>query len=787
MQIFLLLLLSVITSAAAVCGTQYFLTEKQGRRKNFLLLFIGIIISLTASVLVDCIIKAGRPTFYYHTHAPGRATLKVFGIASLSGGLFYALALMICERKRQRKTILRWLVRSFLIAFCGAMILEIGYFNFRHFELIGANAPQKNYLGENIYCAGMYFNRAAWKFIPYREENPEFFVYANYIKVRNLHVEFGEENPLKKVEIKFDDRSHRREESIGEHQFIPEIPRSYTIPLHTVGPTYILSMAASEGKDVWGDGVTLSQVTLNSVVSLEVDPVRFLLCFLLIFLISAFFPGSPLWELPLDFHSFLQMTSVFVLITAVTLFFIWTVFSSYSDSDLTIREQKAALTENYAQYDKLVDALLYRRYALLEIPHHYLEKDGDPYDMRLREERKYDYLWDTAYYQGKYYVYFGVIPAVTVLLPYKLLTGNYLDLDYPILGFCILFLIGLYGIYSKIIKRCFPEISFALYWMGLLILFTSLNLTWILRRTLVYELAISSGICFAVWGLLFMLSAAEDCRRRPFCFFLSGICSSMAVGCRPTMCFVFIPVLTLGYFVLKSDNGKDRARDMLLFILPCLLVGAALMKYNYERFDDPFEFGITYQLTTENRATGYPLLGPWGRVLSVMASLFTLPHFDMEFPFLHPQRPELTYNGVILNTDKLIGVFAYPIMAFLLLFPVVRKDMKKRADYLFSLGTGCLISASGICITASAFAITNRYLTDYLFLAALPALFTLFCLRQSFEAVKWPKAGEFIILFCGILSVGIFFCLALTGEEDWFRRIAPLYFEKMRYAFSPWL
>lgn len=787
MQILLLTFLSIFCSFSAVYGTQFLLEVKRKRKTDLLLLLGGMVICFAFSVLVDSIIKAGRPTFYYHTHKPGSATLKIFGIACLSGSLFYALFLMLAERKKQRTTVMRWMVRSFLIGMCGAVILEVGYFNFRHFELIGAKAPQKTILGENIYCAGMYFNRAVWKFIPYREENPELFVYANYTKVRSLTVEFGEENPLENVEVKFEDRAHRRPESIGMHRFIPEIPRSYSIPLHTVGATDKLSMVIADEAERWKDGVTLSQITLNSVVPLELDPVRFFISFLVIFLLSAFFPGSPLWDLRLDFQSFPQMSAVAGLISVVILFFFWTVFSSYSDSDQTIAEQKAALTENYTQYNRLVDALMARRYALLETPHHYLEKDGDPYDMRLREERKYDYPWDTAYYQGKYYVYFGVVPAAAVLLPYRLLTGTYLDLDYPILGFSILFLLGLYGVYSRIVKRCFPKISFALYWIGLLILCTSLNLTWCLRRTLVYELAITSGICFAVWGVFFMLTALNVVRLKPLCFFLSGACSALAVGCRPTMLFVSIPVFLSGFFALKADNGKVRLRNLLLFLLPYILAGAALMKYNYERFDDPFEFGITWQLTTENRSTGLPLLGPWGRTLSILASLFTLPNVDMEFPFIHPQRPALTYNGVILNTDVVMGLFAYPVMAFLVLFPLVRKDMRKRSEFLFSFCVSCLIAAAGICVTASAFAITNRYLTDYLFLSVLPALAVLFCLWQHIETAGLQKAGSVVMLFCAAAGIGIFVSLSLTGEEDWFRRIAPLCFEKLRYSFSPWL
>ena len=113
---------------------------------NLFLFAAGMMVCFFFSVLVACIINAGPPGFYYHAHKPGMATLKIFGTACLSGSVFYGFFLMLAERNKQKSTIMRWLARSFLIGMCGAFILEIGYFNFRHFELIGAKAPEKKYL-----------------------------------------------------------------------------------------------------------------------------------------------------------------------------------------------------------------------------------------------------------------------------------------------------------------------------------------------------------------------------------------------------------------------------------------------------------------------------------------------------------------------------------------------------------------------------------------------------------------------------------------------------------------
>ena len=795
MQIVLLLILSMICTVAAVWGTQWFLCSGRGNRTNLVLTGIGMLICTAFSVLAEVIIRGRRPLFYYHTHRPGFVTLKVFGLACLFGGLFFALILMTIERKKLKTGASSWLMRSFLFAVCGAAVLEIGFFNFRHFELIGSGAREVHFPSDRIYGQGFYFNRASWKFHPYNYGSSERHLvnYTRRNKIRNITYVFDDGTPRTTVHFSYQDQTHEDYEQIPDHEFIQGIPRSFSIPLHTVGKTYsvMLGLPNENGiQDRSGYGISLPEVIINQVVPLTIEPLRFMLCFLMLFLIAAFFPGSPMWTVELSFASFPQMSAVALLLCLVMLFFGWTVFSSYTGSDLSFTEQKAALNQNYQQYDLLVEALMVPHYALLETPHRYLEQLKDPYDMKMRELKEFGYLWDTSYYNGNYYVYFGVVPAVLVLLPYRMVTGEYLVLDYPILGFSCLFLLGLYGIYSQIVRRCFTRISFGMYWSGLLLLVTALNLTWCLRRTLVYELAITSGICFAAWGIFFMLLAMEPSRLRGLYLFLSGSCSALAVGCRPTMLFVSLVVFTLGFFVLKEEKTlfcRKNVGRVLLFGVPYIAVGLALMKYNYERFGNPLEFGITYQLTTENRAVGIPLLGFYGRLLSVLSSLLKMPVMDMEFPFIHLQVPALPYNGKILNGDMVLGLFAYPLMLFLFGLPAARKRLRKHGDFLLPFCCACLAAALGICITASGFAIANRYLTDYLYLAALPAVFVLFCVFEKCAEVGWERPAQMAALICGIAGVCLFLTLSLTGENQWFRTINPLYFDRLRYAFSPWL
>lgn len=74
------------------------------------------------------------------------------------------------------------------------------------------------------------------------------------------------------------------------------------------------------------------------------------------------------------------------------------------------------------------EAFVKGQVALLVEPSEELKSLSNPYDVTLRNEKNINYLYDTAYYNGSYYNYFGVAPILTCILPFRLLTGKYLPL-----------------------------------------------------------------------------------------------------------------------------------------------------------------------------------------------------------------------------------------------------------------------------------------------------------------------------------------------------------------------
>ena len=79
--------------------------------------------------------------------------------------------------------------------------------------------------------------------------------------------------------------------------------------------------------------------------------------------------------------------------------------------------------DNHRQYYDLAVSLSKGQVFLDEEPSSQLMGMDNPYDRQARDAEGVSYHWDRAYYEGKYYVYFGVMPALVFHLPYYLVTG----------------------------------------------------------------------------------------------------------------------------------------------------------------------------------------------------------------------------------------------------------------------------------------------------------------------------------------------------------------------------
>src|SRR5690349_12670670 len=112
----------------------------------------------------------------------------------------------------------------------------------------------------------------------------------------------------------------------------------------------------------------------------------------------------------------IQAGLIFIL---VIFLYVWQVSFGYWE--------KWPKTTNY--FDLQANAFYHKQVALLEKPDPILLALSDPYDMELRSKSGAQSIFDLSLYQGKYYLYWGPMPAL-LILPIKLFytkeIGDYL-------------------------------------------------------------------------------------------------------------------------------------------------------------------------------------------------------------------------------------------------------------------------------------------------------------------------------------------------------------------------
>jgi hypothetical protein len=326
------------------------------------------------------------------------------------------------------------------------------------------------------------------------------------------------------------------------------------------------------------------------------------------------------------------------------------------------------------------------------------------------------------------------------------------------------------------------------------LLFTS-NLLLLAAMPISHEVAVASGYMFAVWGLLmvFRSSAGGSLAQLPAAQLgLGALFLALAVGCRPSLALVSLLVPLLLLPVLKSlsplwaslkDKGLRQAllKNTLALASPYLLIGAALMWYNYARFGSVMEFGTAYQLTTLNIgvATDIGLLGLIRRFFdSLLIFLFSGFGVSAKFPFIVRENAGGYFTDFIMVFGPMVGALALPLVWFLPIMYYLRKNGAARA--WLPLGFGMVaVALIMMPIAPVSFAtIVSRYTVDFLWFLIIPANL---CAGSFYAAVanEEPATAAAIgrlHLAAVILSCIILLNWGLVREEDLFTMQNPVIF-----------
>lgn len=162
------------------------------------------------------------------------------------------------------------------------------------------------------------------------------------------------------------------------------------------------------------------------------------------------------------------------------------------------------IAEHRDQYEELADAILEGH-----IDVHTDEDVSDlaamdnPYNADARNSQGISFQWDHAFYDGHYYVYFGIVPALLLFVPYKAITGTALTSWKGTAVFSVFIIIAIFMFAYQIIQKSKAKVPLTVYLV--LCSNASLMILWYaVEHPALYCTAIVAGICFALWSFLFL-------------------------------------------------------------------------------------------------------------------------------------------------------------------------------------------------------------------------------------------------------------------------------------------
>jgi len=317
----------------------------------------------------------------------------------------------------------------------------------------------------------------------------------------------------------------------------------------------------------------------------------------------------------------------YVLSCLIFLFYLWTATSS--NRPFHLRD-----TSNEF-YNQLTDSLMQGHVYLPAKPSPQLLALPDPYDPAANERFR---LHDASLYQGRYYMYFGAAPALTLYLPWRVLTGKRLSDDMAV----TLFSMGGYVFSCLLLFLLLEAARMRVPWFLELAAVLALGLGQfapvVLRRPRVYEVALSAAYCFTLGGLYFLALRVVRPNARRWLPALAAVFFGLAAASRPPCAIVAVLAAVLYGAYLIRVRGLSRRPWLVEFArlaLPLAVAGVLIGWYNYSRFDNPLEFGVRYQVgVIDFMARGRPLVT---RLRCIFASLYYLlicpPNFMPRFPF----------------------------------------------------------------------------------------------------------------------------------------------------------
>lgn len=601
--------------------------------------------------------------------------------------------------------------------------------------------------------------------------------------VDNLYLDISSQDKrVIPIQISMTDAANTLYRTLAETEVVRGIPASQYIRMHLSGESETLKVALrlDEGMEL-----AIQNVALNAVRPLMIEPVRIFVLLLAGFLFCLFRPSSELYKEAMNLKDARQRRFLGFIVGLQLV-----ILAGIGVSAQPYRSYENDTWEAHAQYEDLADALIDGHVYLNMEPPEFLKKMDNPYDTELRfklaAEAGESCLFDFAYFNGKYYCYFGIVPALLFFVPFKLITGTGLPTWVPVLfcglAYCILAYVFLYQLITKMKLR----VSYGLYILLTSVFICGSAILYLIHFGNVYSMPIILGLCFGIAGLSAWLGAknSEGGSPKKGLLVLGSVCMALVIGCRLQLAVAMFFAFPIFWEEIRKRYffSKEGALNTCCVIVPFIIIGCALGYYNYIRFGSFFDFGAAYNLTSNDMThKGFMFSRNF---LGVFEYLLQPLNIKSSYPFMENINVRTEWQGYWSMEPLLGGWLWYNLIGvFALLSFKYRKLLREKKLFDFSilaLAGALLIIEADIQMSG----LTQRYMSDFGWLFILSAIIVILVLYNHVQ--EGPLKSLFLKMVIALSALCIFtncFSILMDGRYASLRDTSSLLFYGVKYMF----
>lgn len=554
-------------------------------------------------------------------------------------------------------------------------------------------------------------------------------------KIKNIKIDLTQNNSHKvTLRLQLTDEANQFYYTTPQKEIYPSVEKSEYINIHTSGESKkILIQFDNE------DAIEINSVTINTQRPFEFSLVRVLIVMGILILLYIFRPSSPIYKHKYSEAKNLRynLTVAFLALECIILVFVGTMNPSFLGFDIT--DDGIVFSElaykHHNQYDELAQAILKGKTYIdnNDVPQSLIDMDN-PYDTTARHLTSSltgdTYRWDVAYFEGHYYVYFGIVPLLLMYLPFRAIVDAPFPSAVGVIAFAFIFAIGVFKLLGIICEKKFKNVSVGTFLLTALATVNCCGVMFLVKRPDFYSVPIMTGLAFVVWGIFLWIKGLNTEKLRNLYFVAGSLCLALSVGCRPQLvlvCAVALPIFARYFFTENKITTQKCLINLLVLAVPFVIVAAGIMYYNYIRFGSVTDFGSGYNLTTNDVTRRGFDFGRTG--LGIFTYLFQTPQFTATFPYIKPVEIDTQYMGKTIYEFCFGGLItSLPVLWFTGALPKVYRTLRQKGVAGFVI-TLLAIGLALVIADTQAGGLLQRYYSDFgiiFFLAAAIIIFALF-------------------------------------------------------------